>query len=303
MNSVKTEKRYIPIFLIIIAVIFWGYSFISTKIVLKVIPPVSIAFFRQIIAGITLFAIVIPTGQFKKMRLKHLLLIAASGFFGIILYFIFENTGLKYTSASNASMIVAAVPIFTLLSEAIFFKLKLNFKMILCIVISLIGVYLVISSNGRLDFSSKKLFGNILMLGAMISWVIYTIMNKSLVKKYSSVMITTYQTIVCIFLFIPFIIPEIKEWKAVSLEPLINLVFLGVFCSACAYFCYIYAAKRLGASIASAFLNLIPVVSIISGSIVLGERLSIIQYMGMLLIILSLLLLNQKFISGRQEIK
>ena len=53
-------------------------------------------------------------------------LVAVSGLFGIVLYFVFENNGIRYTTASNASMIVAAVPIFTLFTEALFFKLRIH---------------------------------------------------------------------------------------------------------------------------------------------------------------------------------
>ena len=185
-NKKKHKEIYISYIFIVLSVIFWGYSFISTKVLLKEIPPVSIAFFRQIIASITLIIWLLATKSFSKFKIRHFLVIASSGLFGIVLYFIFENNGLKFTSASNASMIVAAVPIFTLLSEVLLYKLKINLKMIYCIILSIIGVYLVITVNGKLDFSSSMLKGNLLMLGAMIAWVIYTIINKGLGKNYSS---------------------------------------------------------------------------------------------------------------------
>ena len=76
---------------------------------------------------------------------------------------------------------------------------------------------------------------------------------------------TAYQSMISIFIFIPFILPEVKAWNKLTLYPLLNLIYLGVFCSAFAYFFYNYAVKRLGPTISSAFLNLIPVVSVIFG--------------------------------------
>ena len=293
-TSKKPDKRkLISYAFVMLPVIFWGISFISTKVVLQEIPPVSIAFFRQFIALVPLIIWVLATKTSLRIKPRDLLLLAGSCFFGIVLYFVCENNGLMLTTASSASMIVAAVPIFTLISEALLFKMKVNLKIILCILASIAGVYLVISVNGKLDFSSATFLGNMLIMGAMISWVIYTILSRRLGSRYVSLVITTYQTALGSILFIPFVIPEIQSWKPVTLVPLLNLIYLGVFCSALSYFLFLYAIKRLGPTVSSAFLNLIPVVSVITGFLVLGERLALIQYFGMALIMLSLFKLSR----------
>lgn len=279
--------------LVILPVLFWGISFISTKVVLKEIPPNSIAFFRQIIALVPLLSWCLFSKISLRIKLQDLALLAGSCFFGIVLYFVFENNGLQFTTASSASMIVAAVPVFTLISESLIYKMKISLNMIICIILSIIGVYLVISVNGKLDFSSSTFWGNILILGAMVSWVIYTILSRNLSSKYSSLVITTYQTAISIFLFIPFVIPEMADWKQVTFVPLVNLIYLGVFCSAVSYLSYLYAIKKLGSTVSSMFLNLIPVISVVAGFIVLGERLMVIQYLGMALIMLSIFMLDK----------
>lgn len=280
----------------ILAVLFWGYSFIGTKIVLTQIPPISIAFFRQIIATAVLIPLALHAGVLPKMAFGDLTIAAAGGFFGIVMYFVFENSGLQYTTASNASMIVSALPVFTLISEALFFRLKVSLKMIVCLAISMVGVSLVVTVDGRFDRASGQLFGNLLVMGAMICWVIYTVLNKRLDKKYSSITITVYQSMASILLYIPFVIPETGRWGSLgslSVQTLENLIFLGVFCSALAYFFYIYATKRLGATVSSTFLNLIPVVTTITGYLALQEKLIITQIFGMGLIMASIYELNR----------
>ncbi len=289
----KTKEYYLALLFIILSVIFWGVSFISTKVLLLEIPPSSIAFFRQLVALVPLTAFMLYKGSFIKVPRYHIRLLALSGLFGIVLYFFFENMGLKFTSASNASMIVASVPIFTLASEALFFKLKIRPTMIVCLILSIIGVYFVISINGRLDFSSSTFLGNMLVIGAMVCWVIYTIQSRSLSEDYSGIIITTYQTIASVFLFIPFIIPEIRYWQKISFTAFLNLIYLGIFCSAGAYIFYIYAAKRLGATLSAAFLNLIPVVSVVASFLILGERVTLFQIIGMSLIIAPLYVLSR----------
>ena len=65
--------------------------------------------------------------------------------FGIVLYFLFENNALQYTTASNASMLVAAMPLFAIIIEALFFRQRISWKMAVCILISIVGIYLVVT--------------------------------------------------------------------------------------------------------------------------------------------------------------
>lgn len=291
------KSKILAVTAILITVIFWGYSFVSTKIILNELPPLSIAFFRQLIASAVLIVFLLVKKLFVRMPLKDLLLLTASSFFGIVLYFLFENTGLKYTTASNASIIVAAVPIFTLITESLFYKLKITGRITTCAIVSIAGVFLVIFEQGSLDFSGNSLKGNLLMIGAMISWVIYTIICKSLTQKYKGIVITTYQMIAASILFIPFILNDISKWHGISGYSLANLLYLAIFCSALAYYLYNIAVTNLGAAISSMFLNLIPVVSIIGGVLVLHERISVLQIVGMMLIMLSL------FFAGKTQRK
>ena len=287
-------QYYLSLVFIIAAVLFWGFSFISTKIILTEAPPASIAFFRQIISVTTLLAWVIASlarggsAQLAEVTWRDIGLVAASGLLGIVLYFVFENNGIRYTTASNASMIVSAVPIFTLFTEALFFKLRITRRLVACLALSMVGVYFVVTSGGRLDFSSANTHGNLLVVGAMVCWVGYTIINKKLTNKYSSLLLTFFQAVFSMFLFIPFILPELGRWRMLSTGPLLHLLYLGVCCSALGYIFYVYAVKRLGATVSSAFLNLVPVVTVVCGYFVLGERATRVQLAGMLLIMASL---------------
>jgi drug/metabolite transporter (DMT)-like permease len=288
------REQTVAIGALLLSVAFWGYSFISTKIVLSEIPPASVAFFRQIIAFFTLLIWLIPTKKFPRVGLRDLFQIALAAFFGIVLYFICENTGLQFTGASTASMIVSAVPVLTLFSEALFYKSKISARMVVCILLSVLGVYLVISDNGALDLSSSSFLGNLLVMGAMIAWVIYTMLNKKLSERFSSIALTAYQSLTSIFLFLPFVVSEMGSWRMPGIAPLGNLLYLGIFCSAFGYVFYINAAKKLGPTITSSFLNLTPVVTVVFGYFILGEQIVLVQMIGMVLILASLYILSRK---------
>lgn len=294
--KVKSQKEfYTAIIMLIITVILWGLSFISTKVLLNYLSPSVIAFSRQLIALVPLSIAMFITKSFKLPSRNDAILITFAGLLGIVLYFMFENTGMKYTTASNASIIVAAVPVLTLISEIAFFHMKLNMRILSCIITSITGVYLVISNNGKLDFSSSSLYGNLLIIGAMVCWVGYTIINKKLnYSKYSPLVIVFYQTVSATILFIPFILSEKSQWHTLPVSAFANLVYLGVLCSALAYIMFNFASQKLGPTISSTFLNLSPVVSVTAGFFLLGEVLTLTQLSGMVLIIGSLFVISKK---------
>lgn len=297
------SKRTSGLLAVLLSVVFWGISFVSTKVVLKDLPPVSIAFFRQITAILPLLAIM----RFKKETIKlekgEGIRFVVASLFGIVLYFVLENQGLTMTSASNASMLVAAIPVFALIAESAATKKRLSLPSLFCILASIAGVYCVIFNGGPVDLSSRSFLGNLMVLGAMASWIVYTFLSKKLGERYSSIKMTTIQCFISIPLFVPFLLHEIGSWRMPSLQGLWNLLFLGVFCSALAYVFYLQGLKVLGPVLPSAFLNLIPVVTITTGVLFLNETLSLVQLAGSVLIVgsLSFLSLMKKPVNAQTQ--
>jgi drug/metabolite transporter (DMT)-like permease len=290
-------ERILPVLTVLFAVLVWGISFVSTKVVLADLPPVSIAFFRQLIAIVPLLMILRMNGETLSLQKGELRLFFVAAFFGLVLYFVFENSGLQYTTASNASMLVAAIPIFTLTIESIRHKQKLALFTLAMILVSIGGVYLILFEDGLPDFSSDTFLGNLLVFGAMMSWIAYTYISKRLSAKYNSLKITTIQTFCSIPLFVPFLLHEIPAWRMPSSLSLLNLAFLGILCSAAAYVAFLYGLQKLGPVIPSAFLNLMPVVTIVTGMVLLAEIPTLTQIIGATLIIGSLTALT---IRGRK---
>ena len=295
MESDKNKpRRWVSLALVLLPVVFWGLSFISTKVVLREMGPVSIAFFRQLIALAPLTVWGLATKSSFRVQARDIAPLTVSSFLGIVLYFVFENSGLVHTTASNASMIAAAVPVFTCIAEAALYKAKLGIKVLACLLVSIVGVYCVISIDGRLDFSSATFKGNMLVFAAMISWVLYTLVTRGLGERYASYQITFYQTALSIILFIPFVVSEAGTWRKLSFVPMANLIYLGVFCSAISYLSFLQAIQRLGPTVSSAFLNLIPVIAVTAGCLILHERLGAMEIAGMGLILASLFQLGRK---------
>ncbi len=298
-NDKQNQTTRKGVILVILAVIFWGVSFISTKVLLQEIPPVSIAFFRQFIALIPLSVMFIKKKAFFRLNVKTVLHMAVASMFGIVLYFVFENSGLKFISASEASIIVATIPIFTLLMDTLVYRQKLDFRTLCLIIGSWVGVYLVIGGNGPVQAGSDTLKGSLLVFGAMVSWIVFTLITKRLSQQYDSLQMTFAQTLLSIPLFIPFVIQETANWQRFSVLSFAHLIFLGVFCSAGAYVFFLNGIAVLGPGIASSYLNLIPLVTMIVGAVFLGDKLTPIQFAGAFIILVSLGLIS--FFRLRQQ--
>ncbi|CUH96556.1 putative membrane protein [Propionispora sp. 2/2-37] len=291
LNCRKNEILIANVVMSIVA-LFWGVSFISIKIAVSEIPPVTMALLRFTMASLLLWVAMRrlePDASLARSDIPRMVL---GGIFGITLYFYFENMGVRLSTAANASLIVALVPIITIGLDVLVFRSRISAVKLCGVFIGIAGSYLSVTANGELDFNSTNFQGNLLIVGAMLSWAVYTLLNKSLQGRYSGVVLTTYQTFFGTLCLIPLSLTEYKDWQPFSLLALCHVVFLAVFCSVICYVLYIYVLKRLDVAITTLYLNVIPVVGVVSGYLVLGERVFPSQLVGGLLTLLAILLAN-----------
>lgn len=287
------KNKTLPLVAIIVTSIIWGLSFLSIKVTVDVLPPMTLALTRFLIGSVVLSFIYMFKEKDKKLNKEDIPMLALSGFIGVSVYFYFENNGVKLISASSASMIIAAIPIFTLIAEIIVFKEKLTMKKIISVIISFLGVYLIVGFISETSSASSS-NGNVFMFAAVISWVAYTIITKPLYKKYSQIAIVYFQTLFGTLFLVPFVFFETTNWSLVNNTIILNVIYLGVFCSAIAYYMYIYAMDYLGVSTTSLFLNLLPVVTVIGSYFILGEKVNTYQIIGGALVIFAVYFVNTK---------
>ena len=272
--------------------ILWGVSFISIKIAVTEVPPITLALIRFMIATAILLIItrkLEPTSRLERKDLKKMVL---AGALGITLYFYCENTGVKLTTASNASLITALIPVIAIVMDTLIFKTKISTIKLFGIGFATLGAYLAITANGQMHFNSATFQGNLFIVGAMLSWTFYTLLNKSLNTKYSGLFLTTYQTLFGTLLLLPASLLEYNQWQLFSLKALAHIIFLAVFCSAMCYFLYLYALERLDVTVTTLYLNLIPIIGVLSGHFILQERILPIQLWGGAIILIAILIVN-----------
>lgn len=275
----------------LLAVTAWGVAFINTKVLLQNgLSAVEIYIYRFIIAYLLVF-LICPRPFFSRSladEMKFLL----CGICGNSVYFIAENTAVKYTLVTNVSLIVTLAPIITAIMIGLVYRSQRPGPGFMTgSAIAFAGVACVIFNS---SFVMKiNPLGDLLALLSAICWAIYSILLKPLNAEYNVWFVTRKTFFYGLLTSIPFLAvePTLLPLERL-LEPAIigNLCFLGVVCSLIAYLLWAQSVKRLGVMSAGNYLYVSPIVTLAASYFYLGEQISAIGYTGCALILVGLIL-------------
>jgi drug/metabolite transporter (DMT)-like permease len=247
--------------------------------------------FRFAIATAVLFFFKLKLAPGEKLVLKDIPVLFLAGFFGVTVYFFCENNGVSLVSASEASIVIGSVPVITLIADWLWDKISRkktegNTHVIrrqwIGSLVSIAGVWLVAGVSLAITGSVT---GYVYMAGAALSWVVYSFLTRALMKNRSRIYITFWQNTAGFAGFVPFAAMEFQNWGNASIQIVFHLLFLGLCCSALGYWFYNYSIEHLGVAVCAIFVNLIPVITVISGFFILGDRLSFLQWAGAALVV------------------
>jgi drug/metabolite transporter (DMT)-like permease len=200
-----------------------------------------------------------------------------------------------YTSAAKVSLIIATIPIAVMILSTIILKEKTNRLGIIGILLSLVGIAILVT--GDPDFAwgmGGSLKGDLIVFGAVLSAALYIVSARNLGMRYSSREITSMQCFYGAVFFAPALFVDFPTFSlaAISARSLVSLLYLTVFATVAAFLFYNYALTKIPASRASIFINGIPVVSALGAWAILGERLTLLQGVGGILVLAAVFITN-----------
>ena len=275
--------------------IMWGATFVSSKVLLQYFLPSEVLFVRVVLAFLALLVAYPHYMKLKNPRQE--LAFAGAGLFGIVLYFMLENTALTLTYASNVGIIVACAPFFVAVMVGFFFKNeKSGVFFYIGFVIAMAGV-IMISMSGQQSFNLNPL-GDGLAFTAMISWGAYSALVKKIGEwDYPTIAVTRRIYFYGIIFLIPVLIFQNVSWD-VSLfhEPqiIVNFLFLGLGASAMGFLLWNLATKWIGAVKTSVYIYVSPVVTVVLSVFVLHEKMTAASIIGSVLIFAGLVVSQKK---------
>lgn len=259
-------------------------------------PPFTSAFLRFLLASFFLIFFVLKKyGQFPRLSLPQFLLIIALGLTGVAGYNFLFFSGLKFITASRASMIVSLNPsVITLLSILIFKDKFTKFKFI-GIILSLCGALIVISQgNLRVILQGNIGWGELFLLGCVISWSSFTVLGKIIMKDLRPVIAITYACLVGTLILI---LPAYQEgvlqsFRQYSAEVWLSIFVLGFLGTALAFTWYYEGIEKISPSRAGIFINFVPIFATLMAVIILHEQLSLSLVIGAIFVVSGVYLTN-----------
>jgi len=290
--KIKPLYTYI---LVILSMLFWGLSFVWSKIVLKYYDPITTVLLRLIISSALLFVGLKIFRRLQRINMRDLKLFLISALFNPFLYFLGENYGLKNSTATVTSVIIATIPVFTPLVAYFTLKERLSKFNILGLFVSFFGVLFMLINR---DFSFNVSPAGIAWLSlAVLTAIFYAVLLKKLAAKYNPFFIIAFQNLIGAVYFLPlFFIFDFRKFIHVvpNAELLSSLLLLSVFASSLAFVFYTISAREIGISKTNLFTNLIPVFTAIFSFFILKETFELHKIAGMIVVIAGVLMSQVK---------
>lgn len=271
-----------------IAALLFGASVVAVRIAVRDVPPLTLAFLRfgqgtmLLAAGLALFRR--DLFHVARRDLPYLALL------GVIFYTIFPvsfNAGLQYLPASQASLLLATTPLWTLLLARAVTRERLATRQIVGVIVSISGVAIVMTDRG---LGQVSVIGVLLLITTALSGAIYNVLAKRALAKYNGVTVTFYAMLAGSLLLMPSLVGS--HLNLLSRETLALVAFLGVLGGAVAFTLWTVALRRLSPTEVAVYINLNPIAASLLAAAMLGERLTPAFVVGFVAVAAGVLIVN-----------
>lgn len=287
-----------------LTIFIWGVTFISTKVLLKDFQPVEILFIRFVIGYAALW--LISPRRLRLKEKKQELTFLAAGLCGICLYYLLENIALTFTLASNVGVIISAAPFFTAILTRLTGKggleSKLGIRFLSGFAVAITGICLISFGGSRLEVNPT---GDILALAAAFLWACYSVLSRKTGEYgYPTVPATRRSFAWGLLFMLPVLLlsdlrPGLERFT--KPENIGNILFLGLGASALCFVTWNYAVRRLGAVKTSVYIYLVPVITVVTSAVVLGEKMTAMSIIGTVLTVAGLVISEWKSNEKKKE--
>ncbi|MFN3692206.1 MAG: DMT family transporter [Fervidobacterium sp.] len=279
MFKIKTKKIIAYLYLLITLVSFSSIEVVS-KPLMGNVDPFFLTAFRFLLGGLLLTFFLRDTIEVRDFI--HIILI---GLLNSVVSMTSLQLSVKYSNASTAATLVASNPIFVSLFAWLILKERYNLKKYIGILLGFFG--LVVFSLGKLE--SDSWLGIFFGVFAALTFGLYTVLMRKYMKKYDALRVTAYSSLTSGLIYLGLLyssnslkIPNIdaKDW--------LIIIFLGFVVTGIAYLTFFKAMEVVGTAQASRIFFLKPVVATLLALLILGEHITMIKIVGVIIILISL---------------
>ena len=267
----------------VLLILIWAVDSVTISQAMESVNQIFLLCAKYLCALPLVFGIVAKRNGLKLPKKKDILRLFFSMIFGDILYFFFEYTALKYLPVSTVTILLGFLPGASYLTDRIVLKEKAHAKTIGLILISFIGLAMVVL-NGEAH-TKNSLIGYVCCAGCIAAWIAYGYLTRSLDTDYSGTAITLYQMIMTVALLLPIALAH----RPASLSPhdiWVSIILMGILSSGLGCVIEVKGLIDLGTTVSGVYLNLLPIFTAVAGVVFLHERMSVIQMIGAVIVII-----------------
>ena len=264
----------------------FGFSFLFSKLALDMTTPFVLLAVRFLTAFLVLNLLLL-TGKAKiSLKGKPVLPLLLMGLVQPVIYFICEAYGISMTSSSFSGVMIGLVPVAGLVFGVLFLKEKCTLFQVICTFCSVVGVTLT-TSGGMGDFS---LPGFLLLLGAVTSGALFTVLSRSIADHFSAFERTYVMFALGSAVFTVLAAVESRGNFTALAIPLTSpafwgaVLYLAVVSSVCAFLLINFSLNHISAGRSLIFSNFTTVISVLAGIFIMGDAFSPIQLLGIAII-------------------
>ncbi len=281
--------------LLLVTVFTWGVNFSVVKLALSEIPPMAFNAVRFLAGGTVLAIAAHATGRRWRFERRHLPFRIGLGLFGHSLYQLLFILGADATTADNAALILATVPVWVALGGSLAGTEKVEGRGWLGVGLSLAGIVLIVLGSDRaaeFHFGGATLRGDVLIFVATLCWSTSTLLLRLAVRHYRPMTVASFCTSVGAVPLVLAGLPQLAalDHSQVSATAWAAGVFSGIFAIALGFLFWNYGISRLGSARTSQYSNLVPLIALATAWLVLGETLTPQQGGGAVLAIAGVVL-------------
>ena len=277
-----------PYLLLVFVAILWAGNIVVSKKIIYSLPPFTLSMIRFLLASVLLLPWLLRKKSFTKLReskaFYRLLFMAVTG---VLLFNSFLYSGLRFTSAINASFVNSLSPLAIFILSVFWLKEEITYRQILGLIVSFLGVLWIVSQGNYLNIINMQLnIGDIFVFAGCFTWALYSNMAKVVMRKIPPMETAALGIVIGTVFLIPASIFELQFFKDIEISwvTAVTIAYLVVFASIVATALWFDGINKVGAARAANYYNLIPIFSIIMAVIFLKEELFTYHYIGGILV-------------------
>jgi drug/metabolite transporter (DMT)-like permease len=276
----------------LVVVGLWASTFIVTKAAFAEITPLAFVFVRFGLMLALAFAVLAARRRTWRIHRRDLPRFALAGLAGYTFYQLGFVLGLERTSPFSSSLLIAMVPLFTLVMLALRGE-RTSWRSWAGVAVALAGVALFLADQWRGGTDGRPL-GDLLSIGAGVSFALYGVANRSLVRDYPPETYTAYTLLAGTLPLMAIATPAAiaQDWGAVSALGWLAIIYMVVLPVYVAYMIWNWAIARRGAAAATSFSLLVPIASGSLSAWLFREQFGWLKLLGAALVLAGLMVIR-----------